>query len=130
MSIPLEQGLRQSRPSPDHRFLDSMSIPLEQGLRQELVRLEDSADEFYEHSIRTRIKTVSGICELVVRIYSMSIPLEQGLRRNYPFDAEVFYLLFYEHSIRTRIKTRFNQRLRFPESYSMSIPLEQGLRQQ
>ena len=59
-----------------------MSIPLEQGLRHpEIHDTMLSVFPFYEHSIRTRIKTQD---------------------KNHPEMLSEFY----EHSIRTRIKTK------------------------
>ena len=57
-----------------------MSIPLEQGLRPGASLNSLTPDRFYEHSIRTRIKTNLGISYTLSTHYSMSIPLEQGLR--------------------------------------------------
>ena len=67
MSIPLEQGLRPKAKQVEHVDTHSMSIPLEQGLRQnDTVSLGGSL-QFYEHSIRTRIKTsvISGIPDVL-----------------------------------------------------------------
>ena len=85
-----------------------MSIPLEQGLRLITTDFVYLSCLFYEHSIRTRIKTnyYSLIDQNIT--YSMSIPLEQGLRLS-PSTTRLYDSLFYEHSIRTRIKTKHYQ---------------------
>ena len=64
------------------RSPDSIVIPLEQGLR--LVHIANHAgtvDQFYCHSIRTRIKTPSIRPNGGYHHNSIVIPLEQGLRR-------------------------------------------------
>ena len=58
-------------------------IPLEQGLRLAVaIWIGTNTIRSERYSIRTRIKTLQHLCEVLAGVVREHIPLEQGLRHN------------------------------------------------